>query len=78
MKCSECKTKSCCKEFTIRVKVSSETKGSIFETHFGDGYYIIPIKIEHTCPHLIDGLCDIYEDRPDVCRNYKCKNWEDE
>ena len=78
MKCSQCETKLCCKEFEVRIKVSSNNAGSVFWAHFGDTSYIVPVKIEHICQHLVDGLCDIYENRPDVCRNYKCEDWEAE
>ena len=33
----------------------------------GDGY----IKIDKTCEHLKNGLCDIYDTRSSSCRNFK-------
>ena len=37
------------------------------------------VALDCRCKHLKDGLCQIYDTRPDICRNFKvgsndCKN----
>jgi Fe-S-cluster containining protein len=31
------------------------------------------LSIPDICPHLVDNKCDIYENRPEYCRNYPLK-----
>ncbi len=50
---------------------------SIFQDHEGDWYVAINLKCKHLNPK---GLCDIYEERPPVCRDYdvcECDNDEE-
>ena len=35
---------------------------------------LICIKLDKKCKMLKNNKCNIYEDRPDMCRTYKCLN----
>jgi Fe-S-cluster containining protein len=36
------------------------------------------IKIKHRCQHLLDdGSCDIYAERPAICRKFDCRTRKD-
>jgi len=31
------------------------------------------IKIKNTCHNLLDGICIDYENRPELCKNFRCE-----
>lgn len=39
----------------------------------GDG----TVQVFHRCQHLRDGLCSIYETRPELCRSFDCGERDD-
>lgn len=39
----------------------------------GDG----TVMLFHRCQHLKDGLCSIYERRPQLCRDFDCRERKD-
>jgi Fe-S-cluster containining protein len=73
--CQQCG--SCCKNIILRGPFSEKTKEWFIARGCGfmpDESVVIPFK----CPHLQgrDGQmkyrCDIYETRPEVCKEYRC------
>ena len=80
MNCEQCDAK-CCKDMFIPFpKITNDTRRWI-ELHKGLSVVLIKglgfIKVEIPCSKLINNKCSIYEDRPDNCRNYECKDNED-
>jgi Fe-S-cluster containining protein len=35
---------------------------------------IVPRHPDGRCVHFVDGLCDIYEERPGLCKWFDCRN----
>lgn len=73
-KCQKCG--SCCKGFTLDVKPRAVSLEDItlMEIHDVSTEKGFKIYIPHKCKHLTkNNLCDIWEDRPQVCRNYMCE-----
>lgn len=81
MKCSECIPSECCKfdklgkihllDISKALKMDLEDFISIFhERETENGH----------CPYLDKdkNKCTIYKNRPEVCRNYFCDEWEPE
>lgn len=68
--CQKCG--SCCKNMIIRGNFSKDTLEWFVKRGCGilkDKSIAIPFR----CPHLTkDNMCDDYENRPKVCREYKC------
>ena len=70
--CLECM--ECCKilkiphrEFpTLSIRAFYEVRGCTILLERGIFYIIVP----YFCPHLTPKGCDIYEDRPQDCKNY--------
>lgn len=80
MKCSECPAE-CCKFDVLGKEALSDVAAAVRMTY--DDF----IKIFHQrqtksgyCPYLNKDnyRCTIYDERPSVCRNYFCKDWEQE
>lgn len=46
---------------------------SIYESHEGDWFLIVPAACENLRP---DGLCGVYENRPFICRDYEVEGCE--
>ena len=69
--CKKCKG-ACCKLqlFSTDWLQNSGAKAVHYEGEkgqkVGDGY----IQIDKTCLHLKDGLCNIYENRPQNCKDF--------
>jgi len=38
----------------------------------GDPVFALAFQPNGDCAHLIDGKCDVYENRPQVCRTFSC------
>lgn len=69
----------CCRELTFPVETSNDWAkefGAFLEytrpgTHLMRGGVL---KILVPCVHLDDkGKCKVYDERPDICRNFYCK-----
>lgn len=37
---------------------------------------IFGVNIESACPFLNGNICNIYDYRPEICRNYTCKKFQ--
>lgn len=73
------KCQKCCKEVDVptyahktsteidKIKAFYEARG--FTTYF-DMYGFLHVELYYPCPHITEKGCDIYENRPEVCRNY--------
>lgn len=81
MKCSECIPSECCKFDALGVEVISNIASAVKMTP--EDF----LKIFHErktdnglCPYLDkDGnKCTIYDERPEVCRDYFCDEWKPE
>ena len=67
-KCSDC----CTNGMLLKLKDAREI--ALFDKEkIIHGRYIY----NYDCGHLVDGLCDIHEIKPEVCKNYCCKNKRD-
>lgn len=53
------------RSFAERNEVATEPMATID----GDS---MTIRINLNCPFLVDGLCSVYEARPEICREYRC------
>lgn len=73
MHCQKCGDE-CCTEYTI-YGYTDEDFIEFLKAHYGvEVIEAVQLKIPHRCIHLTDeGLCDIYENRPKMCREYQCK-----
>jgi Fe-S-cluster containining protein len=67
---------ACCKVFVIPIRLE-DTPERCREVYEARGYefkYLEPDKallVSHSpCPHLTEGGCDIYDTRPQACRDY--------
>ena len=63
-------------EFVRAHGLDHESLGTLRETamYMGDGL----VKILHRCDQLgADGLCKIYDNRPQICRQFDCKTRSD-
>lgn len=81
MRCEACRG-ACCEEVLIpRVMFAApnddvrrwfELRGSIVPHELLEGIELpeAGLRLEVPCGALEDGLCSIYEDRPDVCREF--------
>lgn len=73
--CNNCS--KCCRNFFLPIKNFSDDVKRWIEFH---GISVVRIKdqdylkINNPCENLKDDKCSIYEDRPDVCRVYDCKD----
>ena len=66
----------CCKELWKHTVFANDSLGSI-EFFEARGHVVEPspqgvlvIKLKEECPHLTEKGCDIYENRPYVCKIY--------
>jgi Fe-S-cluster containining protein len=66
----------CCKHIWIHTAFANDCLGAI-EFYEARGFEIEPsdkgvlvIKMKHSCPHLTDKGCGIYEKRPYICKLY--------
>ena len=69
--CEKCKG-ACCKYQLFTTDWLNKT-GAKSVHYEGEKSQIVEddfIQIDKTCPHLKEGLCDIYEDRSHVCRDF--------
>lgn len=73
------KCKKCCNEITIATGYPADKE--ILEFFTARGFRISIIKntvfltlTNFPCPHLKDNGCDIYKDRPSICKNYDGRN----
>ena len=64
-RCKECGGK-CCKTLVMK---RPDYINDILETRVV-GMNDEAVWINAACKHLVDGLCSIYEDRPESCRSY--------
>ena len=73
--CSKCG--ACCRHLSFQIE---DTDGRWAEYYKAHGCTVIKNKkienmimilVPNVCPHLKDNLCDIYETRPQVCRDFK-------
>lgn len=73
MKCSQCKTKWCCKgmEFPI-LNNDYEEWVLAHEIKVIESNGIKWAHFDIKCPKLKNGKCSIYENRPNVCKNWYC------
>jgi uncharacterized protein len=39
----------------------------------GDRHMVLGFSADGSCPMLLGGVCSIYEDRPQTCRDYDCR-----
>jgi len=72
--CEKCG--NCCKGFALDIQPKNVNLENITLLEIHD----VPVKegftlfVPHRCKHLTDeSLCDIWENRPQVCRNYFCE-----
>ena len=71
--CSECDGR-CCK--TVRFELKDFDHKRWVELH---GIKVVEVGVKDyaefpiPCKMLKDGLCTIYENRPDLCRRFKCQ-----
>lgn len=81
MKCSECPAE-CCRFSPIEKENLRKIAETINLTYdeFISIYKTRPLQKQEYCINVdMDTYrCKIYEDRPEVCRNYFCKEWEPE
>lgn len=76
--CTQCQ--ECCKWITIQTHLKDVHPQMEFYKFYVEGRGLtmmktktrgIMLSVPHICPHLIQGVgCDIYETRPQSCRNY--------
>ena len=68
----------CCRTINIPVRTTQDTDPihGLFAVHGLPINEEFKITLFHTCQHLIGDdppVCDIYEDRPEICKNYMCR-----
>jgi Fe-S-cluster containining protein len=70
--CKKCG--SCCKIFTFPVQDVEGVK-KFFREHFGFSLktWAMKVVVQGECEHLKNNRCEIYESRPDKCKDYLCK-----
>jgi Fe-S-cluster containining protein len=63
----------CCKVFYVPTQINNEAekefyelRGCTVENFRGNQVVVIPLP----CPHLTPEGCNIYNERPEVCKNY--------
>ena len=73
--CNHCDAE-CCKYLAIAVNPNDQAYIQYLMTHGGKlstsdckGNLAV-ILVDHVCKQLKDNRCSIYEDRPDICREY--------
>ena len=78
-KCLTCSRSKCCESICLPLLwkgVDADTKrwikyhGLSLKKVRGELY----VDIDRKCSKLIDGKCSIYKKRPNVCREYDCKD----
>lgn len=75
MNCDNCS--ACCENITLPLAmIPSEDVKQWIELH-GIKVNGQEITIGQPCRELINGRCNIYEQRPDNCKLYFCKQYED-
>lgn len=70
-KCKKCG--KCCEIIRIYLNkplTKSEEEVFIYKGGIKRGTYI---EFKSPCCHLVKGICNIYEDRPQTCRDYYCE-----
>lgn len=76
MGCAACAR--CCREFTFEVSGDAEWIARFTEfvelTRPGV-FHGVPggLKITIPCDYLKDGRCEVYEERPEICREFMCR-----
>ena len=68
MTCEECKG-ACCESMVIGLRGFSSEQQKYFEYH-GE-LTDKGVRLLTKCKHLINGKCNIYPMRPQICRDYK-------
>ena len=74
--CLACKR--CCREVGIYTHPAMYicTAEELIEFYEARGFSVVKsgdllvLTLQHACPHLTAGGCDIYENRPKICREY--------
>ena len=74
MNCKRCG--ECCRVLDLHITAPAEDSENdefykIRGFDISDGF---EIRIPHVCQHLVDNDCIIYENRPRVCREFKCED----
>ncbi len=68
--CGDCTL--CCQHY--RVPLLESEWGHIYKAvEDKPGEWIIPQRPDGSCTHLVDGKCQIYEQRPTTCRMFDCR-----
>lgn len=70
--CKQCG--ACCKFFRLPVRNEKELVKQ-FINHFGFELetYDIEVSFKGKCKNLINNKCSIYENRPELCKEFYCK-----
>lgn len=71
--CGKCN--ECCKgwnyEITVRPKLTKkEIKSKLYKHRYGK----LDIGPDGNCFHMVDDKCTIYEDRPQICKDFDCRD----
>jgi len=75
--CQNCKEKACCKQFIVPLTYEEHISGKykIDPSYEKRGWIVLQRKPNGECIYFNSkGLCDIYEYRPEACREYSCVN----
>ncbi len=71
LKCNDC-TLCCTSAMSIPMSDADDPNDYIMEER--DGQQLVALHLDgHTCIHLVDGKCEVYDNRPEVCRSYDCR-----
>ena len=81
VKCKTCKA-CCCKQMWFQLDPNPKVEharwaklhGLEVIDRLGVQYAVVPIK----CKMLENNKCTIYDDRPQICKDYICTDWEQE
>ena len=70
----ECvKCGQCCRQINLRTQLD-EVMAEFWSAHYGQTVTEAEFHVDHNCIHLTkDNRCDIYETRPQYCRNFYCQ-----
>jgi len=72
--CLDCQ--ECCEAIEFPTSMV-DNKVMEFYIAYGIDFYItkagvVIFRMNHPCPHITETGCDIYDDRPDVCKEFMC------
>ena len=71
MGCSNCT--ECCRSWMLTAKIPDGLQGLV-EAHYGRKLERVSISVKHECSKLKDGLCTIYDERPELCKKFECRS----